>query len=181
MTTASTKIILAAIESERAPTIARAVVRAQAGVNNVLHNLEAAGWNMDRAYPRPHGRMSRAEYTRAGDARAFAASITRNVVDRTYRLGEAYIVAPSEPLVQSYIDSVRVSIDLNFDDYAAKLAAKVGEITAAKLTGGPLWQSSILTVTRPDGSVERWKTQMILNVSSLGRLFNQWPTRKLAA
>jgi hypothetical protein len=29
------------------------------------------------------------------------------------------------------------------------------------------------------GTVERWKTQQIVNVSRLGKLFNQWPTRQL--
>ena len=42
-----------------------------------------------------------------------------------------------------------------------------------------MWGYSVLTVTKEDGSVERWKTQQIMNISVLGLLFAQWPSRKM--
>ena len=33
--------------------------------------------------------------------------------------------------------------------------------------------------THADGTTHQWRTEMIINVSKLGALFNQWPTRKL--
>jgi hypothetical protein len=68
----------------------------------------------------------------------------------------------------------------DFDAYAAKLAGKIGlPITSAELTG-QLWNYSFLQVEVEEGGEKGsqvWKTQMILNVSYLGKLFNQWPTR----
>jgi hypothetical protein len=49
----------------------------------------------------------------------------------------------------------------------------------ASITGTHIWGHSVLTVTLPNGTVERWKTQQIVNQSKLGLLFNQWPSRKM--
>jgi hypothetical protein len=34
-------------------------------------------------------------------------------------------------------------------------------------------------VTTQEGEDQVWRTQMIVNVSVLGKLFNQWPTRQV--
>lgn len=39
------------------------------------------------------------------------------------------------------------------------------------------WSYSLLTLTFKDGTIGKLTTQMILNVSPLGKLFNQFPTR----
>ena len=61
--------------------------------------------------------------------------------------------------------------------YVAKLTEKVGACDAAAVTG-ELWQESLLVVRKGE-TVERWKTQQILNFSVYGKAFNQWPTRKV--
>ena len=64
--------------------------------------------------------------------------------------------------------------------YADKLTFKVGEVTEAKLqTLNGVWGESYLYVTTAEGNNECWKTQTIVNRSCLGKLFYQWPTRKL--
>jgi hypothetical protein len=64
--------------------------------------------------------------------------------------------------------------------YASKLTAKVGEASNASLTvSSDVWGLSVLTVTKPDGSIKRWRTQVIVNCSVLGKNFNQFPTRLL--
>lgn len=65
----------------------------------------------------------------------------------------------------------------SFDSYVAKLEAKIGEHDSAELVGD-LWQYSTVKVTK-GSQTEIWTTQIILNVSSLGKLFNQWPTRRI--
>ena len=65
----------------------------------------------------------------------------------------------------------------SYDQWVSKLSAKVGEASKAELAiSSSVWGNSILTVTKQDGSV-RWKTQMIINCSVHGKVFNQWPTR----
>ena len=84
----------------------------------------------------------------------------------------------SAPKAAHYIKQAMEAADADYTAFVAKLEAKVGEHVDAKLTGDHVWAHSVLTITKADGSVERWKTQRILNVSSLGLVFNQWPTRK---
>jgi hypothetical protein len=63
--------------------------------------------------------------------------------------------------------------------FVAKLVGKIGAVDSATLAGSHVWGYSILTVTKSDGSSERWQTQQIVNQSKLGTLFNQWPSRKV--
>jgi hypothetical protein len=61
--------------------------------------------------------------------------------------------------------------------FICKLIKKIGDCASATLDGSHVWGYSVLTATLADGTVQRWKTQQILNVSVLGKLFNQWPSR----
>lgn len=81
--------------------------------------------------------------------------------------------------VEKYIKNVREDAAIQYDEFIAKLVEKIGDVTEANLTGNHVWGHSILTVKMPDGFTEKWKTQMIINVSKLGKVFNQWPTRKI--
>ncbi|MNE44768.1 hypothetical protein D3C80_1390130 [compost metagenome] len=78
-----------------------------------------------------------------------------------------------------FVKQAQENASAQYDAFIAKLEAKIGEVTAAILSGEHVWGHSILTVTKADGTTEKWKTQMIVNVSVLGNLFNQWPTRKV--
>jgi hypothetical protein len=70
----------------------------------------------------------------------------------------------------------------SYELWVAKLTGKVGEVVSAELEiSANVWGYSILKVTKPDGSIQRWKTQMIVNCSSLGKAFNQWPTRLITS
>ena len=42
-----------------------------------------------------------------------------------------------------------------------------------------MWSYSFLYVTTPSNGDQCWKTQQIINQSKLGKLFNQFPTRKI--
>lgn len=79
-----------------------------------------------------------------------------------------------------FVEDARKDASAQYDAFIAKLNSKIGEgVVSAELTGNHVWGYSILTVTKEDGSVEKWKTQMIINVSKLGNVFNQFPTRKM--
>jgi hypothetical protein len=67
----------------------------------------------------------------------------------------------------------------DYDAFVIKLVKKIGEVKKAELHGNHVWGYSTLIVTIPDGEVQAWKTQQIVNHSKLGKPFNQWPTRRM--
>lgn len=69
--------------------------------------------------------------------------------------------------------------------FAAKLAGKVDRekaegaaVVSVASTTIDRWSSGTTVVRLSDGSEQEWHTQVIVNQSCLGKLFNQWPTRR---
>lgn len=95
--------------------------------------------------------------------------------------------SPSEPNLRKisqeaekrFIDAAKENAGMQYDKFIFKLTKKVGSIISAKLTGDHVWGYSILTTTDLEGNKFYWKTQQIINVSKLGKVFNQYPTRKV--
>ena len=81
--------------------------------------------------------------------------------------------------IARFIKNSKEEAAAQYDAFVAKLIRKIGVVETAELTGNHVWSYSYLNVTKADGTKESWKTQMIVNVSKLGKLFNQWPTRKV--
>lgn len=79
-----------------------------------------------------------------------------------------------------WLDGYRRAAEAEVDSYVIKLAGKIGKPVVSGSVNGDLWQGSTLTVAIA-GSTEsqRWTTKCIINQSCLGKLFNQWPTRRL--
>lgn len=66
----------------------------------------------------------------------------------------------------------------SYDKWVYKLVQKIAKpVTDAEVSGDP-WTGSTITVTTNDGEQQTWRTQMILNTSKLGKVFNQFPTRR---
>lgn len=70
--------------------------------------------------------------------------------------------------------------------FAAKLAGKVDRekaegatVTGVASTTIDRWSSGTTVVRLSDGSEQEWHTQVIVNQSCRGKLFNQWPTRRV--
>ena len=169
--------IFQAINPMRDAAIARALERALNMIDMIKAQLTNAGMNLDMVAPMPNSKMSREEYKQTLAMYQFV----NNITDRpaTRRVGEARIALGFNQVgIDRFIESIKIDAAADFDAYVAKLEAKVGDCVAASVDGN-LWNESILTVTKADGAVEHWKTQMIINASSLGKLFNQFPTRKL--
>jgi hypothetical protein len=145
-------------------------------------DLRAASWNAAKAYPyrAPNGKRYD---TSIGTLPPFFYDFFRFDHDKG-----PHIVEPKRPEArQAFIE--RESTQQARDDvwcFAAKLAGKIdGEL--AELGGGTIrsitlhgdmWTGSTLTVDTTRGT-QRWETQVIVNVSCLGKLFNQWPTRRV--
>lgn len=130
--------------------------------------LEAAGFDLDKAAPEAGRGASMAQ------RRAIAATRAYYFGFLTLK-GNGY--AWSEVCAQRFIDNTVAATEASFDSFVLKLDGKVGAHTAAELIAGATWDYSILRVTMADGTVQKWKTQSIVNCSVLGTLFNQWPTR----
>lgn len=78
-----------------------------------------------------------------------------------------------------YIKEAREDAAFQYEAFIIKLDKKVGPVSAALLEGNHVWGYSFLTVRIPSDAVQIWKTQHILNVSKLGKVFNQFPTRQV--
>lgn len=172
--------IEAAVAPLKEEAVERAKQFAQRTINNVRANMDAAGWDLNVAAPRPHPRMSRRDY----NMRMATHNLYRSLTEPTkpyLRAGDSNI-RTSDPVAEiRFIDDAAKDAASQYDSFVNKLVQKIGAVKYASLTGSHVWGYSILTVTKdcPSLTVERWKTQQITNVSSLGKVFNQWPTRKV--
>lgn len=95
----------------------------------------------------------------------------------TRRMGEPHIRRMTDAARARFLAEQGEAMKASFEAYVAKLTKKVGECDAVEYTGA-LWNRSQLKVRKGDVT-EVWMTRVIVNVSSLGKLFNQWPTRKV--
>ena len=90
------------------------------------------------------------------------------------------IVVWDEEAAARYLHIAKEDSILHYDRYVEKLNKKIDSVKSAELIfEDGVWNSSLLKITKEDDSIEIWKTTMIINHSSLGKSFNQWPTRKM--
>lgn len=170
--------VAAAVLPLRTEAIERAEADARDHVARLVGALEAAGWNLDAVAPRPNSlRDSREKYLSAQRRRGQFSAVT-TFVAATSRYGEPELRARCPEREARFIEAAKEAAGVQYDAFVAKLVEKVGACDAAAISGSHVWGHSILTVTKGD-QVEKWKTQQIVNVSKLGTLFNQWPSRKM--
>ncbi len=165
--------IAAVITPMKEAAVARAVEYAEVRLREL-----AQGWiGTDLNSLRPNARMSKGEYQAAQQHYTLA---TRLMVVQKHegiqRMNTPVIAIRINPhALAKLVKEAGEDAALAFDAYVAKLSAKVGACDSATVEG-PLWLTSVLTVSKGE-KTERWSTKQIINVSSLGKLFNQWPTR----
>lgn len=175
-----TSPIAAAVEPRREAAIDRALESAREYVRHVEARLIECGMDIDVAYPSPDCRThDRREYIAAERRRNAVWSLVRSVNGGSRRFSDPNPVVLDAEKISLYFDLVYRDAAAQFDAYVAKLEGKVGNAEEAAIDNAPLWNGSVLTV-RVAGEVQQWKTKMILNVSCLGTLFNQFPTRRIA-
>lgn len=170
-----------AIETAVAPlksdAIARAAQEATKLVARVAADLEAAGNDREVAAPFPSYKLSREAYAvKNARYQTFVMLTTSRTASR--RHGEPDLRDMDDAKIAWFVNMAQTDAAAQYDSFVAKLVAKIGEASTAVLVGNHVWSSSILTVETPNGT-QNWKTQQIVNVSKLGKLFNQWPTRKV--
>lgn len=156
-----------AVEPLRKDTLEQAKIRTRERIASALEKLAAHDWN---------------PYNFPGASMHPQFDIARKVTRQDQkRFG--WFREQSDRSEQYYLDLVLKGVDQQFDSYVRKLEAKIGaEVAEAKLEGGhgnSLWGYSLLKIRLNDGSTQTWKTQLIWNISKLGLVFPQFPTRKL--
>jgi hypothetical protein len=165
---------------EKSVDIAEARMREQIAL--VKSKFEENGWDISKVAPRPGTNVSRKDYNRAMLKHNFYSQFIKLIDDFNQQIEPVIKDKPVYELdvknIERVIARVRAETALEFDAYVIKLNAKVGAHTAAVLvdTNG-LWNDSTIDVTLTSGKVERWNTKTIINVSVLGKMFNQFPTR----
>lgn len=81
--------------------------------------------------------------------------------------------------VNHHLDATWQMASGSYDAYVHKMIEKIGKpVSGASVRGNP-WSGSTLDVTCTDGETQVWSTKMIINVSVLGKLFNQFPSRRI--
>jgi len=174
------------IETAVAPlkdfSIEAAAKSAQMHLDRVKAKLEAAGWDLEIAAPHPKSNVSRKDYVLAKNRRMMFQMLTTRAPDAPVcrRPNDPAIVVWNNDAADQFIVVAKRDAAEQYDAYVAKLNFKVGEVVNAVMTySAGVWNDSLLTITKADGTIERWKTSCIINCSVLGKQFNQWPTRKV--
>lgn len=172
-----------AVEPMRAEAIAASREMAIDQLKRIQACLEEAGWDLDKAAPRPKGNVSRADYVRAKNRVNLFASLTKPAPGQHLcrRVTDPDIRVWSTAAADLYVQYAARDASAQYDLYVGNLTKKVGDgvLTADMSYVSGIWYNSLLTVTKEDGTTERWKTSCIINISVLGKVFNQWPTRKV--
>lgn len=144
-------------------------------VAKATEELEAAGWDLQKVapYPRHDGNY----YVAIAKYRFFGSLVEHLKGSR--RPSEPDIVKMNQKSIDRFIARAEEDAAFQYDMFICKMVSKIGGCVSAELDGSHVWGHSFLTVSKPDGSVELWKTQQITNTSKLGMPFSQWPSRKV--
>jgi hypothetical protein len=171
------------LHGQKAEAITRARKEAEDMVARILAELEAVDWKINAVAPYPRSNMGQIAYQMARQKRSLRDMLTQSNAEHNgwrIRYDHAdYLVEADAKGIARFIEQNEREAALQYDMFICKMVNKVGEVTDASITGTHIWGHSVLTVTLPNGTVERWKTQQIVNQSKLGLLFNQWPSRKM--
>ena len=171
--------IAQAVAPLKAQAIEAAAQYAVAYVERLMVRLEEAGWDLEIAAPTPRTNIGKAAYIQAKNKRNTMLSFTKEAGDRLIcrRMGEPNIRVRNGEAITRFIEQTKQAAAAEFDAFVAKLNTKIGaHDDAILIEGANVWAHSILKVTKGQ-EIQKWKTQQILNISKLGNVFNQWPTR----
>jgi hypothetical protein len=161
--------------------IARAKQAAEETIERMRVRLAEAGGDVNKAAPYPRSSSYGIDHAiarmRYND---FRSVVKADPAHRpSYGMNGPYYVIMDDEKVARFIEQRMEWAAADYDSFVIKLVAKIGDVKKAKLHGNHVWGYSTLIVTKPDGEVQAWKTQQIVNHSKLGKPFNQWPTRRM--
>jgi len=172
-------IIEKAVLPLKQDAIERAEKEALKLIEKVKAELEAAGNDLRICAPYPESfGVGRVEFQiKLQKYKLFNSLIKWR--EGTQRPGTPIIADINQLKVSEFIKNSKEDAAAQYDAFVKKLKEKIGECNKATLLGNHVWGYSFLNIDKEDGVRETWKTQQIVNISKLGKLFNQWPSRKV--
>lgn len=172
-------LIATAVAPLKDRAIEHATAHAQRLVEMVRREMTEAGWDLQKAAPYPRSfNTGRTEYLKQKGRYDLFRQLTTSTKASRNRTEPDFAVMNDAGVARLFED-FKAGAAASYDAYVAKLTAKIGKVTSASLDGEGTWVYSNLTVTTEAGERQVWRTQMIINVSILGKVFNQWPTRRV--
>lgn len=142
-----------------------------------MDRLGDANWDLNIAVPFPKGTDE--NYKEMKMLRSWYESLTNRANPQpSYKPCDPNIRIASDSAKMRLIDNAVKDAELDYLDYITKLENKIGVTVNTATLVGNLWSGSILTVDTSEGT-QRWNTKIIINQSKYGRLFNQFPSRRL--
>lgn len=166
------------VEPLRADAMKHAEEQTRAQAKRVFAELEENGWDAQKAAPHPRSNIGRIEYQRLSQRAHLFRAFVRHIEPSRY-YGAPEIVKPDQKKIEERVAFERENASLQYEAFVVKLVQKIGDVTSAKIEGHHVWGHSFLTIFKPTGEMQVWKTQQITNISVLGNLFYQWPSRQL--
>lgn len=173
--------IEAAVLPLKSDALARAEQEARKLIEKVRTELEAGDWDINAVASWPKNIWAHDYKAQCARTKLFQ-GLTKNDPAKGYQISngrDPLYVVMNDAAAEKLVESLKAEAAAQYDAFVAKLTTKIGEVETAELAGNHVWGYSVLTVTKADGSVERWKTQQIVNYSKNHLPFNQWPTRKV--
>ena len=162
----------------------RARKEAQKEIAEAVAALAAAGGDINAAAPFPGTDVKdKIEFHRMRQRHSVLHALTVDDPDKGDQRNngrDPYFVVIDAPSGERYIESRARGAEAEYDEFVRKLVTKIGPVKEAALEGNHVWGTSTLSVTTPTGDIQRWRTQQIVNTSKTGKLFNQWPTKRLS-
>ena len=156
---------------------------AEERIRSAMEKLAEADYDLRVVAPYPSSfNMGRTEYLAKLARRKFYEAITigdknRNPISRSVNSPDYRVAASNK--IDAFIEQAVALSKQTYEAFILKLEMKIGEHLTATLEGNHVWGDSFITVEKANGEKERWRTHSILNISTLGLYFNQFPTRKI--
>lgn len=167
-----------AVEPLRIDAINKAEQKSLEIIENIKKLLSDNNNNLDIIAPYPKSNIGKNEYLQALQKRKNIQMVTKPRFS-VRNMSDPNIVDICQNKIEDFINTNKELAAQQYDSFVKKLISKIGDVKEANLIGNHVWAESFLTVTKLDDTKEVWKTQQIVNISKLGTLFNQWPTRKI--
>jgi hypothetical protein len=149
-------------------------------------DLKSANWDFNKARPFPKGNEGREAYIKMQGAHQDGVRWVEFRNNSSSRQGERLVMMKGTPDERAALidDKASQLADDSYQSFTLKLADKIAEAAQGQEVksvthahGGDVWGWSMLKAGLADGREVGLETKQIINVSSLGKLFNQWPTR----
>lgn len=166
------------VEPFRKDAIVRAKEVALKKIEVLKHDLNLYRFDRKAFAPYPNSmKMDMYHYQIALSKYKFVYYLTTGIKCSINRTEPDYCVI-NEDNVNQFINDAMMNADQEYTAFITKLISKIGDCDSATISGSHVWDFSVITVHKGN-NIEYWKTTMIVNVSKFGKLFNQFPSRKI--